>query len=537
MQPYKKIAVPFAILLVGVLVVNAYRSERAASVTQFDDPQVGYSIPTISPLMYFGGSTSSVRLVNPSAKLLVGASATTTNAYIETPSLAITGLTGQDCIGTDGSGNVQAGTCTGGSGSGFSTTSADFWDTTKWRWSTTSSDYWLTVRNFFSTTSADAWKDQRNFFSTTSVDAWKDLRNFFSTTSADWWGGTKGYLTSVDISANTNLAATYPVILTNDTLSFPATSTLYGTGTAGYVLMWSGSGVPTWAATSSAIAWGAITGTLTSQTDLNAKFLTKLGTSSVLTAGQVIYATGFNTVASVATGTLSCTSPVSCTSRTVLNGASAVSIADAAADGSTKGAASFTTADFDASSGNISLDRAITGTFTGAWAFTNAASTTFAKGLYANTIAAAYLMATSTSAWSTLPNIRITNASSTNLTASQSLFAQGNRVSGERYITFVLATSTVWTGTSSVSSAFGDKVAIPVPFTGTFTRLGCLAGAGTLFVDAYDGSSHGMVLASSTLGFQTISLSVTKGDMLYVKAGQPSSSPTSTPCTLIGSGY
>lgn len=53
----------------------------------------------------------------------------------------------------------------------------------------------------------------------------------------------------LDISDDTNLAVTYPIILTGDTLSFPATSTLYGTGTAGQVLMWSGS-APVWAATS-----------------------------------------------------------------------------------------------------------------------------------------------------------------------------------------------------------------------------------------------------------------------------------------------
>lgn len=396
----------------------------------------------------------------------------------------------------------------------FSTTSADYWETQQaargadGTFSTTSADYWKGVRNFFSTTSTDYWLtlNQGAAFSTTSADVWKGLRDFFSTTSADWWGSTKGYLTTVDISDDTNLAATYPVILTGDTLSFPATSTLYGSGTAGYVLMWNGSGSPVWAATSSAsIAWGAITGTLSSQTDLNAKFLTKLGTSSVLTANEVLYATSFNTVASVATGTLSCTSPVSCTSRAVLQGASAISIANAAADGSTKGAASFTAADFDASSGNISLDRAITGTFTGAWAFNNAASTTIAKGLYANTIAASYLMATSTSAWNTLPNIRVTNASTTNLTATGYADFTSATLQSHTYPPFTfppggqMSTTTTATTTIAIGAAMAPKGQ-------QFNSAVCWSGGGTFAFNLTDGTNDSDVhLASTTASYKAFS--------------------------------
>lgn len=57
---------------------------------------------------------------------------------------------------------------------------------------------------------------------------------------------------TVDISGTTNLAVTYPIILTGDTLSFAATSTAYGTGTAGYVLAWA-NGIPTWQATSTCV--------------------------------------------------------------------------------------------------------------------------------------------------------------------------------------------------------------------------------------------------------------------------------------------
>ena len=74
-------------------------------------------------------------------------------------------------------------------------------------------------------------------------------------------------ISGLDISADTNLAVTYPIILTDDTLSYPATSTLFGTGTAGHILAWL-SGVPTWAATTTysgglTYSAGNVTNTLT----------------------------------------------------------------------------------------------------------------------------------------------------------------------------------------------------------------------------------------------------------------------------------
>jgi len=215
-------------------------------------------------------------------------------------------------------------------GSGFSTTSADYWDITKARWATTSSDYWIGTYNkgfFFSTTSTDYWETQQaarsSGFSTTSADYWVTASTTIpKTTLAQTWnalqtfasgflsqasstvvgsltvtGGVVGNAsTATALAANganasagnailgvdasgaaegafdvwteaentsagytsntgtvTSIATTYPIqggtITTTGTLSFPATSTLYGTGTSGQVLMWSGS-TPVWAATS-----------------------------------------------------------------------------------------------------------------------------------------------------------------------------------------------------------------------------------------------------------------------------------------------
>ena len=43
----------------------------------------------------------------------------------------------------------------------FSTTSADYWDTTKFRWSTTSTDYWETTQTRWATSSSDYWLAQK----------------------------------------------------------------------------------------------------------------------------------------------------------------------------------------------------------------------------------------------------------------------------------------------------------------------------------------------------------------------------------------
>lgn len=59
----------------------------------------------------------------------------------------------------------------------FATTSADYWDTTKWRWATTSSDYWLTTKalSAFSTTSADYWDATKWRWSTSSSNYYLSL--------------------------------------------------------------------------------------------------------------------------------------------------------------------------------------------------------------------------------------------------------------------------------------------------------------------------------------------------------------------------
>ena len=127
-----------------------------------------------------------------SATILYATTASTTNLIISGTATTTAG-NGFDiasgCFSINGtcltSGSAADGT--------FSTTSADYWDTMKWRWATTSSDWWLSQYAkgfFFSTTSADWWKSQSNFFSTSSANAWEATQWRWATTSAAYFEST-----------------------------------------------------------------------------------------------------------------------------------------------------------------------------------------------------------------------------------------------------------------------------------------------------------------------------------------------------------
>lgn len=116
-----------------------------------------------------------------------------------------------------------------------------------------------------------------------------------------------------------------------------------------------------------------------------------ISTSSAAVVPNLLYFTSSSQVGNVATGTASATLPLSVTAgRSCVGGACAFSIANAIADGSTLGAASFTANDFDSSSGNISIDytngqkasAAVPGFLTvGSFTKFNSATTTAGTGL------------------------------------------------------------------------------------------------------------------------------------------------------------
>jgi len=154
------------------------------------------------------------------------ASSTSQIQYASTTALSATTLCliGDTCIST----------WPVGGGSGFSTTSADYWQTQRNFFSTTSADYWKTQNNFFSTTSADYWVslyDKGYFFSTTSVAYWKSITDLFSTTSVNYWLTQK---TTSNLTEGSNLYYTDARVLTYlDTLN---KGYFYSTTSASYFL-------------------------------------------------------------------------------------------------------------------------------------------------------------------------------------------------------------------------------------------------------------------------------------------------------------
>lgn len=124
-----------------------------------------------------------------------------------------------------------------------------------------------------------------------------------------------------------------------------------------------------------------------------------------------------------------------------------------------------------------------------------------------------------------------TSASTTNFSVN------GNEVSGQRYLSFKLGTSTAWIGTSTLSSLADTFQISNMPFTGSISQLSCGNDAGTLEIEGTDGSTHVYLSASTTPNYNTFSLSFTKGDTVLFQGGNPASSPTYSICTAIATGY
>ncbi len=131
----------------------------------------------------------------------------------------------------------------------------------------------------------------------------------------------------------------------------------------------------------------------------------------------------------------------------------------------------------------------------------------------------------------------VSNATTTNVSVSQSLYATdasstNRRVSGIHVYSFTLASSTVWNGTSSASSPFGDGATIYAGFTGAIESLQCGTDAGGLTVQVTSGGSSIYVIASTTAGYNPKVLNFSARAPITIVAGNHTSSPTSTPCTL-----
>ncbi len=119
-------------------------------------------------------------------------------------------------------------------------------------------------------------------------------------------------------------------------------------------------------------------------------------------------------------------------------------------------------------------------------------------------------------------------ASTTNLTASQSFFVAGKKVTGTHGFSSSLSTSTLWTSTSSVISAFGDSQSFVPNYSGNISSLYASTSLGTLGIVAI--TDQGSIYCNGTTVGATCSgsLNFTSGKPIVILGGTRTGSPTTT---------
>ncbi|HVV15503.1 MAG TPA: hypothetical protein VHD55_03845, partial [Candidatus Paceibacterota bacterium] len=310
--------------------LNLSNSNTWAALQQFGAGLTAYSSSTISALTVTFGTTTN---------------ATSTSLYsaiLGLNSEYFTDLTGSGLLNVGGALTLDragdwTGTLDGQEGSyylanSFSTTSADYWKTQNNFFSTTSASYFLSVNQgqAFSTTSALYFLSQQTLvgFSTSSADYWKTQNNFFSTTSAIHF-----------VDASSTIPKTY------SSNTFTNSNTFNGGVTISNITgpLQAINGAVSATSTLSVIYGG--TGLSTPPSYGNLLVGNSNGTYTL---------TSTSSLGLVTTGSLNATAPL------FYNPSSGTfSIQDAKADGSTKGAASFASSDFnDNGAGLISIDYA-----------------------------------------------------------------------------------------------------------------------------------------------------------------------------------
>ncbi len=366
-------------------------------------------------------------------------------------------------------------------------------------------------------------------------------------TSKDAWPETLG-----SVATNT-LTATYPISISNApniigsagaVITFPATSTLYGTGLAGQVLMWSGS-VPTWTATTSLINPMSATGDLIIGGTAGAA--TRLGIGT----GGYILAVSSGNPAWLATSSFIMADEID----------------------------TFSELDAIVADGDLAiLGSAMTGTFDGVdfgngtlaqnalWVGGAAAiPSELAVGTGGNVLGVvngvpAWLATSSLLsrldwfATTTIPHIttalNLTNASTTGLTitsyllnsAASSTFSgllnigtasssnvriNGYPISEYQSIPFDVSTTTAWAGTSTLKS-FGTAIK-----NETWVGAYCFTLGGTLMAYFGNGTASTTIMASSSNAYVNFTdINITAGQKRFYQCGTPASSPTYCNCTL-----
>lgn len=254
-----------------------------------------------------------------------------------------------------------------------------------------------------------------------------------------------------------------------------------------------------------------------------------LGTTSPFTVGGLAMVSASNRITSVGTSTPTVTSPITY-SGTLGNFVGGVSGAFACATCNTSNAtvSSITgglglNGGVITTSGTLSL-KTYLGTSTADTAnqisvFTSTNATPATFGGFANFTFN-----------STTNTFVVINATTTNLSASQSLFIASKQVNPYQNATFAYgATSTAWTGTTT-------EIRLVAPFSGTIADAQCTVPTGTLNVQVKVNSTNVTPMisgASSTVGTVgfTASNTFVRGDVLEFDFGTPASSPTNVSCT------
>jgi prepilin-type processing-associated H-X9-DG protein len=277
-------------------------------------------------------------------------------------------------------------------------------------------------------------------------------------------------------------------------------------GEAGQVLMTNGLGNLDW----TTISGGTGTG--------------NVGTSTTPTRGQIPYWTtsgaNLELLGSVATGTIACSGTVSCstTGLSVIGGnLSIIGSGLTSYDSWTHPSAGIS-----ATTSLIQLFGQASSTLLSAnWLqIGGSATTTIDTAGKILTNNATSTLFSATTAW-------ISNLIGT-ITGTGTWDLSGATVKQHLYPSFSYATSTAWTGTTTIYLA-------PSYQAETWNGVKCETNTGTLNVSFYDGTNRmNMLNASTTIGTFTLSTnnSFTAGESRRVDIGNPASSPTKISCSV-----
>lgn len=304
-------------ILAGILgTIGLFLGFAAAPATPF----FGNGSGTINQLSPFTVSSNQVRLAS-------------TTANFRIPS-----LTSKDCVGTDSNGVLQEGTCTGGAGSSVGTVSTSSLETAG------HIPYWTTTSGY---------PAKLTSLATTTLTASSPLalsnpvfkvggsNSVLTLDTSGTWTGNAGTASALAANGANCSAGSFPLGVDASGAAETCTDawTEAENTSAAYISLTSLSAT-------APIRYNSGTGAFT---------WLGLATTSQPSSSQLLVSNGSTGVFGVSTSTLSATSPLTGSFVQVGSGGT-LGIQNAAADGSTKGAASFTALDFDATTGNISID-------------------------------------------------------------------------------------------------------------------------------------------------------------------------------------